>query len=77
MKNNKIQVLLVTSRGSGRWILPKGWPMDGKTPAASAAQEAWEEAGVDGTPDSRPLGLFSYNKSLDDADEGFPCVAMV
>lgn len=77
LKNNKIQVLLITSRGSGRWILPKGWPMDGKTPAESAAQEAWEEAGVHGTADSRPLGLFSYNKTLDDVDHGLPCVAMV
>ncbi len=77
VKNDKVQILLVTSRGSGRWIVPKGWPMDGKTPAESAAQEAWEEAGVQGASDSRPLGLFSYNKSLDDVDTGLPCVAMV
>jgi len=77
VKNDKVQILLVTSRGSGRWIVPKGWPMDGKTPAESAAQEAWEEAGVTGVADSRPLGLFSYNKMLDDEDMGLPCVAMV
>ncbi|MFL4470531.1 NUDIX hydrolase [Tateyamaria armeniaca] len=77
VKNDKIQILLITSRGSGRWILPKGWPMDGKTPAESAAEEAWEEAGVHGSPDSRPLGLFSYSKVLDDEDSGLPCVAMV
>lgn len=77
VKKGKVQILLVTSRGSGRWIVPKGWPMDGMTPAATAAQEAWEEAGVNGVPDSQPLGLFSYSKTLDDPDQGLPCVAMV
>lgn len=42
---NGIEVLLVTS-SSGRWILPKGWPIDGLTAAQAARQEAWEEAGV-------------------------------
>jgi hypothetical protein len=64
VKNDKVQILLVTSRGSGRWIVPKGWPMDGKTPADSAAHP-------------RPLGLFSYHKIMDDADSGLPCVVMV
>lgn len=77
VKNDKVQILLVTSRGSGRWIVPKGWPMDGKTPADSAAREAWEEAGVTGTMHPRPLGLFSYHKIIDDADAGLPCVVMV
>lgn len=77
VKNDKVQILLVTSRGSGRWIVPKGWPMDAKTPAESAAVEAWEEAGVQGVPESRPLGLFSYHKSLDGDDANLPCVAMV
>ena len=40
------EVLLVTSRDTGRWVIPKGWPMEGKSSAESAAQEAWEEAGV-------------------------------
>jgi len=48
VKEDKVQVLLITSRGTGRWIVPKGWPMEGKTPAESALQEAWEEAGVQG-----------------------------
>ena len=77
VKNQKVQILLVTSRGSRRWILPKGWPMDGKTPADSAAQEAWEEAGVRGTAVSRPLGMFSYSKALGDDDADLPCVAMI
>lgn len=76
VKGNKVQVLLITSRRSGRWIVPKGWPINHMTPQESAAQEAWEEAGVMGRVDPRPLGLFSYTKfSLDDED--LPCVAMV
>ncbi len=73
---DKPQILLVTSRKSKRWILPKGWPMDGLTPSQSAAQEAWEEAGVVGKAMDRCLGLYSYNKVLDPVGN-FPCVALV
>ncbi|MBK0328559.1 NUDIX hydrolase [Rhodobacteraceae bacterium F11138] len=73
---NKPQVLLITARKSGRWIIPKGWPMDGMTPARSAAQEAWEEAGVIGKAVDRCLGLYSYNKNHCTVG-GMPCVAMV
>ena len=45
-RKGQVQVLLITSLDTDRWILPKGWPMDGCTPAATAAQEAWEEAGI-------------------------------
>ena len=72
----KVQVLVISSRGTGRWIVPKGWPMDGKTPADAALQEAWEEAGVIGKVVSAPLGLYSYQKVQDDAPD-FPCVAVV
>lgn len=61
-KKGKHKILLVTSRRSGRWIIPKGWPMDGQTPAAAAVQEAWEEAGVRGTTTGQCLGLYSYQK---------------
>ncbi|MEM8576392.1 MAG: NUDIX hydrolase [Pseudomonadota bacterium] len=74
--DQKLQVLLITSRGTGRWIIPKGWPMDGQTPADAALQEAWEEAGVRGRADSRPLGLYSYTKIVDGLPD-LPCVAMV
>lgn len=40
------RVLLLTSCETGRWVIPKGWPMKGKKPLEAAAQEAWEEAGV-------------------------------
>lgn len=57
------EYLLVTSRGSGRWIIPKGWPIRGLMANETALQEAWEEAGVKGTtttPD--PVGAYTYNK---------------
>ena len=69
VKDGKTRVLLVTSRGTGRWIIPKGWPMDGKTPAETAAQEAWEEAGVTGKVQDMCLGLFSYRKTMEDDDD--------
>ena len=76
VRRSKVQVLLVTSRGSRRWIVPKGWPMEGKTPADSAQQEAWEEAGVTGKPDGTCLGVYSYAKGA--GEEGdLPCLAML
>lgn len=72
----KLKILLITSRGTGRWIVPKGWPIDGLTPAASAAQEAWEEAGVRGRAVDQCLGLYSYNKFTQNKS-GVPCLAMV
>lgn len=74
--DGKVKVLLITSRRTGRWIIPKGWPVDGKTPIESALTEAWEEAGVEGRVSGDCLGLFSYQKNIEDADE-LPCVAMV
>lgn len=74
--NGKPQILLITSRGTNRWIIPKGWPMGGKTPGDGALIEAWEEAGVKGTASEQCLGLFSYLKKLDKRT-ALPCVAMV
>jgi len=76
MRRDKPEVLLVTSRRSKRWIVPKGWPMDGKTPVESAEIEAWEEAGVRGRMYSRCLGLYHYRKSVGE-DDNLPCVAML
>jgi 8-oxo-dGTP pyrophosphatase MutT (NUDIX family) len=56
------EVLLVTSRQTRRWIIPKGWLMDGKTDWEAAATEAREEAGAVGEIDPEPLGVFSYFK---------------
>ena len=56
------EVLLVTSRGTGRWIIPKGWPMAGRSLAEAAAQEAWEEAGVRGRISQAEIGRYHYDK---------------
>lgn len=55
-------VLLITSREAGRWIIPKGWPMAGKTLVQAAEQEAWEEAGVRGTAQPASIGCYRYVK---------------
>jgi len=74
-QKGKVQVCLVTSRGTGRWILPKGWPVDNHTPAEAAATEAYEEAGLLGTAIPVCIGVFSYIKPLDETLT--PCLAMV
>lgn len=70
------QVLLITSRGTGRWILPKGWPIKGLDAPGAAKQEAWEEAGVKGRISDDPLGSFRYKKRLDDGSQAV-CEAQV
>lgn len=60
------EVLLVTSRGTGRWIIPKGWPIRGLNSPQAALQEAWEEAGVkDSAATDQPIGAYSYQKTQD------------
>lgn len=54
--------LMVTSRRTGRWIFPKGSVISGMTPWDSAAQEAFEEAGVRGVVETEPLGSYSTLK---------------
>jgi uncharacterized protein len=56
--------MLVTSRGTGRWVLPKGNLINGLTPHASAAQEALEEAGIVGATCPTPIGSYRYRKTL-------------
>lgn len=56
------EVLLVTSLTRGRWVLPKGWPMKGRTLAGAALREAWEEAGVQGRVEEAALGDYVYGK---------------
>lgn len=76
IRRDRVQILLVTSRGSGRWIIPKGWPEDGMTPAEAALREAWEEGGVIGRIQDQCLGVYSYEKAIEDAPS-LPCLAMV
>jgi 8-oxo-dGTP pyrophosphatase MutT (NUDIX family) len=63
-KGHRAEFVLVTSRETQRWIIPKGWPKNGKSPHRSAAHEAFEEAGVLGIVGRRPVGSFSYKKHL-------------
>lgn len=63
-KSGKFQVLMVTSRDSGRWIMPKGWTMNGKKPWAAAEIEALEEAGALGYIGQEILGSYTYKKGL-------------
>lgn len=76
VRRGKVQVLLITSRRRKRWIVPKGWPMDGKTPAMCALTEAWEEAGVVGTASDTCIGVYSYVR-LREEEEDLPCIAML
>ena len=56
----RAEFMLVTSRETRRWIIPKGWPKSGKSPHRSAAHEAFEEAGVLGAIGRQSVGSFSY-----------------
>ena len=70
-----LDVLLITSRETKRWVIPKGWPMKGRKDHQAAAQEALEEAGVVGKTRKHPIGAFTYQKRLTDRVE--PCRVMV
>lgn len=76
MLNKEAQVLLVTSRDTGRWVIPKGWLIPGLSAHDSAAREAWEEAGVEGMVLDVPLGLFAYDKVMG-AGSSIPCIVSV
>jgi 8-oxo-dGTP pyrophosphatase MutT (NUDIX family) len=56
------RVLLLTSRETKRWVIPKGRPMKGRKPYEAAAQEALEEAGVTGQAKKKPIGTYTYFK---------------
>jgi 8-oxo-dGTP pyrophosphatase MutT (NUDIX family) len=62
--DEQVVFLLVTSRGSGRWIFPKGEPIEGLEPWQVAAQEASEEAGIEGEVDRIPLGSYRTFKTM-------------
>ena len=66
---NRNLILLITSRGTGRWVLPKGWvEASDPDPAEAAAREALEEAGVIGIIAKTDVGSYTYFKSLDGGD---------
>ena len=61
-REDELEVLLISSRGGKRWVLPKGIVEPGMTPVASAMKEALEEAGVEGDVGREPLGAYRYRK---------------
>lgn len=70
------EVLMITSRGTGRWIIPKGWPQKGQTAARAAETEAWEEAGVTGKVAPDCIGIYGYEKRRRRGPDA-PCVVAV
>jgi 8-oxo-dGTP pyrophosphatase MutT (NUDIX family) len=64
-RTDRLEIMLVSSRETGRWVLPKGWPMKGLKPHKTAAREALEEAGILGKVAKTPLGDYSYTKRLE------------
>jgi 8-oxo-dGTP pyrophosphatase MutT (NUDIX family) len=64
VRDGEKQVMLVTSRGTRRWVLPKGWEEPGSTAYEQAAREAFEEAGLVGQVEPEPIARYSYTKHL-------------
>lgn len=60
----RLEILLITSRETRRWVIPKGWPMAGMRPQEAAVTEAAEEAGVIGEVEDEALGSYRYLKRL-------------
>ena len=60
----QVEILLITSRETRRWVIPKGGPNTGVSSSKSAAREAFEEAGVLGKIGKRPVGTYAYDKRL-------------
>ncbi|WP_420342915.1 NUDIX hydrolase [Paenirhodobacter sp.] len=71
-KGGRTEVLLITSRDTGRWLLPKGWAMEDRSNAEAALTEAWEEAGVIGRLAGPAIGSYGAQKMLI-AREPMPC----
>ena len=71
-----LEILLLTTRGTRRWIIPKGWPIKGLKPSKSAAREAFEEAGVRGSVGSKSIGSYIYDKWLEEG-VSVPCEVSV
>jgi 8-oxo-dGTP pyrophosphatase MutT (NUDIX family) len=61
-RKGRIEVLLITSRETKRWVVPKGWPMEGVGDSQAAGIEAYEEAGVEGDAASLAFGSYDYVK---------------
>jgi 8-oxo-dGTP pyrophosphatase MutT (NUDIX family) len=64
-----VEICMVTSRGTGRWILPKGWPEKKLSHSEAAAIEAWEEAGLKGSIAAEACGSYLTAKAMRDGLE--------
>jgi 8-oxo-dGTP pyrophosphatase MutT (NUDIX family) len=71
-----VEIMLITSRDTGRWVLPKGWPEAAEDLSLAAAREAGEEAGLSGSVAHRELGRYYYAKMLSSGQE-VPCEVLV
>jgi len=65
-RKGKLEILLITSRETKRWVIPKGWPIEGLSPELSAAREAFEEAGIEGHVATQAIGHYHYLKRRKD-----------
>ena len=63
-EDGQLEVMLVTSRETRRWVVPKGWPIKSLKPHSSAEREAYEEAGIVGRVRKRSIGSYTYGKRL-------------
>lgn len=61
--DGELEILLISSRDTGRWIIPKGWPIKKCSGPRTAETEAFEEAGIKGKVASKPIGTFDYLKT--------------
>ena len=75
-KPKDIEILVITSRDTGRWVIPKGWPMEGRKAHAVAEREALEEAGVKGKARKEPDGYYYYLKGMEGGMK-IPCKVQV
>ncbi|RWD34034.1 MAG: NUDIX hydrolase [Mesorhizobium sp.] len=71
-----VEIMLITSRDTGRWVLPKGWPEAKELLCEAAAREAGEEAGLRGTISHHEAGRYFYAKALASGEE-VPCEVLV
>jgi 8-oxo-dGTP pyrophosphatase MutT (NUDIX family) len=62
LDNSEFRLMLITTRRKRRWSIPKGSPIRKKDPHDSAALEAYEEAGLIGVMETRPVGNFKHRK---------------
>ena len=76
MTADGVEIMLITSRDTGRWVLPKGWPEGAEDLSEAAAREAGEEAGLSGAVSRREAGRYFYAKTLSSGQD-VPCEVLV